>query len=223
VLLASGAPLGLLILQAWRDGAASLAWLASEWEQESPTYIYIWLSTLLVFAAFGYVLGLHADRLYELSSRDGLTGLRNRRVVAERLQEEVRRCLRYGAPLSVLLMDLDGLKARNDRHGHRAGDVALQAVATAIRGGARSTDVSGRWGGDEFVLLAPNTGAVEARQLAERIRAMAAAASDDGPVTISIGIATADGPRASAETLVRRADAALYEAKRLGRNRVEAA
>jgi diguanylate cyclase (GGDEF)-like protein len=189
--------------------------------------VYVALSTTVAFVTFGYVLGRRADQLYDLSITDPLTGLRNRRVVQERLEEEVGRAQRYGTALSVLLIDIDGLKELNDRHGHRAGDVALRKVATAIRNGSRATDRAARWGGDEFMLLAPNTGLTEARQLAERIRGLVAegTSAPGEPITVSVGVATHDSARdaGTTEALVRRADRALYEAKRLGRNLVVSA
>ena len=221
-LLATGAPLGLIALRAWQARGFSSSWLQAEWARDAPIYVYVGVSTLLVFAAFGYALGAQADRLYDLSSRDPLTALRNRRGLEERLGDELRRFARYGTPASLLLLDVDGLKAINDRDGHRAGDAALRRVARAIVAGSRGTDVAGRWGGDEFALVAASTGAAEARQLAERIRGLVASGGEAGEtaVTVSVGVTTADPGSASCEALVRRADAALYEAKHRGRNRV---
>jgi diguanylate cyclase (GGDEF)-like protein len=224
VVLASGAPLGLVLVRALRAEAFSVAWARAEVAGDPTTYAYLTLSTTLVFAAFSYVLGRQADRLYDLSSTDSLTGLRNRRAVHKRLEEEFERAERYGEELSVLLIDLDGLKELNDRHGHRAGDGALRKAAAAIRNRSRAADLAARWGGDEFILLAPNTGRPEALQLAERIRALVdegvAAASQ--PVTVSVGVATLEpgGGLRNPDALVSLADGALYEAKRLGRNRV---
>ncbi|HEY6549130.1 MAG TPA: GGDEF domain-containing protein, partial [Vicinamibacteria bacterium] len=130
------------------------------------------------------------------------------------------------SPLSVLLLDVDGLKLLNDRHGHRRGDEALERVAEAIRTGSRATDVAARWGGDEFAILAPNTGRLEALTLAERVRALTAEGNPPSEaVTVSAGVATFDFSRrpATPDELIRTADAALYEAKRSGRNRVVAA
>jgi diguanylate cyclase (GGDEF)-like protein len=224
LLLASGAPLGLALLRTVRAGEVSWSRARRDVAADLSTYAYVTLSTTVVFVAFGYVLGRRADQLYELSSTDPLTGLHNRRVVQERLEEEMGRALRYGSALSVLLVDIDGLKELNDRHGHRAGDAALRNAAAAIRDGSRATDVAARWGGDEFMLLAPNTGPPEARQLAERIRALTAEGTVAPPVTVSVGIAALEAADAGvAEAVVRRADRALYEAKRLGRNRVASA
>jgi diguanylate cyclase (GGDEF)-like protein len=145
------------------------------------------------------------------------------------------RAERYGTPLSILLVDLDGLKRLNDRDGHQAGDDALLLLARALREGCRSADVGARWGGDEFVVLAPETRLPEARDLGDRIRAAMAAGGPSG-ATVSVGVASAEpvyasprveGPRAwawlgAAEALLSEADAALYEAKSRGGNRVVA-
>ena len=157
--------------------------------------------------------------------KDSLTGLHNRRALFERLRQELTRSSRYDEPLSLLLIDVDGLKALNDFGGHRAGDAALDLVGSAVRAGSRASDLPARWGGDEFALVAPNTGVAAATALAERIRALVAARralNGSIGVTISIGFSTVEpGPRApDIDTLVRQADAALYEAKRSGRNRV---
>jgi diguanylate cyclase (GGDEF)-like protein len=188
------------------------------------TYLYTLVSTTIVFSAFGFVLGRQADRLADLSSKDSLTRLWNRRYFQERLEAEFARSLRYEQPLSILLFDLDDLKQLNDHNGHRAGDLALRQVAAAIRGNARNSDVVARWGGDEFVLLAPNTGEEEALGLADRVRLSVSATRGDGPgTTVSVGVSTVGIRRMNnAEALVRVADSALYEAKEGGRNRVVA-
>ena len=224
-LLSLGAPLGLLATRALLAGRATAALAWDELSSDPWGYLYVTVSTLLAFALFGRALGRQADRFYTLSRTDPLTRLNNRRVFAEQLAQEFERATRYGTPLSVLLVDLDGLKLLNDRFGHRVGDEALKAVASAIQDGCRGADVAARWGGDEFVLLAPNAGPDEALALAERVRLLArGAARGDVAPTVSIGVATLDASRqhASADDLVRGADTALYEAKRAGRNRVVA-
>jgi diguanylate cyclase (GGDEF)-like protein len=147
-----------------------------------------------VFASFGYALGRQADALVELSRTDPLTGLRNTLDFEERLGQEAARAARYREPLALLLADVDGLKAINDRHGHRAGDLALQAVARSLRDGARLTDMAVRIGGDEFALLAPNTPRPAALALGERIRSLVGGHGIDG-LTISLGVATLEPGR----------------------------
>jgi diguanylate cyclase (GGDEF)-like protein len=221
-LLALGAPLGLLLLEAVRARRWSAAWLVQELAERGEIYLYVTVGTLIAFTLFGYVLGREGDALSELARTDPLTGLLNRRALTERLHDEVARAARYQKPLSLLLLDLDGLKRFNDRAGHHAGDAALQALARSLRERSRSADLGARWGGDEFVVLAPETQAAEALELAERIRVSVASGSRTG-VTASIGVATAEaGEVTSAEALEAAADAAVYEAKRQGGNRVVA-
>jgi diguanylate cyclase (GGDEF)-like protein len=223
LLLAAGAPLGLGAVRALRAGTASWAWIREDISGDAATYLYVAVSTAAAFALFGYGLGRRADHLWDLSRTDTLTGLRNARVFRERLDEEVARERRYGHPLSLLLIDVDWLKKINDRSGHRGGDDALVHVARALQQTARSTDVAARWGGDEFALLAPDTGAEDAVRLAERIRSLvsATALANGELVTVSIGVATTTGSRDGPGLALReRADAALYSAKQQGRNRV---
>jgi diguanylate cyclase (GGDEF)-like protein len=222
LLLSAGAPVGLLLVRL-AAGLASLPVLAEEWAREGLTYVYVALSTATVFTAFGAVLGWNADQLALLATVDGLTRLLNRRGLAGRLEIEVRRAQRYGQPLSILLIDLDRLKRINDRSGHDAGDDALRRVGDAIRGGSRATDVAGRWGGDEFLVLAPSTPLDEAQRLGERIRDSVSALGAAPRLTVSVGVASTVGsPAASPDDLLRQADDALYTAKRHGRNQVSA-
>ena len=222
LLLSAGAPVGLMIVR-FAAGLASPRSLAEEWTQQWLTYVYVALSTAIVFTAFGAVMGGKADRLALQATVDGLTRLLNRRGLAARLEIEVSRAQRYGQPLSLLLIDLDRLKRINDRRGHAAGDDALRRVGEAIRFGCRATDVGGRWGGDEFLVLAPSTPLDEARRLGERIRDLLSAPGGPTAITVSVGIAcTVRSPAASPDDLLRQADAALYEAKRHGRNQVSA-
>jgi diguanylate cyclase (GGDEF)-like protein len=221
VVLALGAPLGLAVLRLATASGMSVEALRGEVEQDLGAFLYVTASTVVVFFAFGYVLGRQADALVDLSRTDPLTGLRNARAFEERLGEEVARAGRYGGPLSLLIADVDGLKAINDRGGHHAGNFALRAVGDAMRKGARQTDLAARIGGDEFALLAPNTLASEALALGDRMRCLVA--EDASGVTISVGVATLRAHRPDAEELLLAADAALYEAKHRGRNQVVAA
>jgi diguanylate cyclase (GGDEF)-like protein len=219
VLLALGAPLGLAILRLATASETSAQALSRELERDFGAFLYVTASTMVVFFAFGYVLGRQADALLDLSRTDPLTGLRNQRAFEERLAEEVARAGRYGGPLSLLIADVDSLKAVNDRGGHHEGNLALRAVADAIRKDARQTDLAARIGGDEFALLAPSTVATEAVALGDRIRCLVAE-QDAVAVTISVGVATLGAERPDAEALLQAADAALYEAKHRGRNQV---
>ena len=166
---------------------------------------------------------LHLN-LERLASHDPLTGLLNRHALEAAIAREMARSARHLYPLSVLVMDLDHFKRVNDTYGHDAGDAVLKAFARTAAEALRRDDVLGRQGGEEFMALLPGSNGASARQVAERLRAAVAALSvpHDGRtigVTVSIGVATAeDGGSWQAAT--RTADAALYEAKRSGRNRV---
>ncbi len=195
-----------------------------EIRQNRRDYIYVGTSVALAFGLYGYLIGRHADHLAELSETDPLTGLSNARRLFDSLDVELARVRRYREPLALLLVDLDGLKSINDRYGHHAGDEAIRGLAGVIRSQLRETDTGARWGGDEFAVLAPNTAEPAALALAERIRALIPATSRRWSLSGSVGVATvdpgADGEVDDAATLMRAADAALYEAKRRGKDRV---
>ena len=162
-----------------------------------------------------------------LAQTDGLTGLPNFRSLHARLEEEVRRADRYGQPLSCAMLDLDGLKQINDNLGHAAGNRAILALADAVREELRDTDFAARYGGDEFVVLLPQTNANSGALFAERLRRRLLAVSQEAglPVRASIGVAALSSDEAggaeAAEDLLHRADEALYRAKGGGRDRVE--
>ena len=158
--------------------------------------------------------------LEELATTDSLTGLCNRRIFQDRLAEEVRRAHRYGTPVSLIMLDIDGFKSYNDTHGHPEGDIALRTVAHILETCARNPDVVCRYGGEEFVLLLPQTDCAGAVAYAERLRTTVEKhAWSLRPVTASLGVAALRLGEAGAD-LVARADAALYRAKTSGRNRV---
>jgi diguanylate cyclase (GGDEF)-like protein len=165
-----------------------------------------------------------AERTRELqrvASTDMLTGLHNRRKLDEVLGYEVERVHRYGGGLAVILLDIDHFKQTNDSYGHPAGDRVLAAVASILRSGARSIDSVGRWGGEEFMVICPQTELEGARALAEMLRLRIAAAEfpEVGRKTCSFGVA-ALAPDETLPGLVVRTDAALYRAKQGGRNAV---
>ena len=148
---------------------------------------------------------------------DTLTGIANRRSLDERLELEVRRARRYRRPLSLILCDVDGLKQVNDTLGHAAGDAYLSTVARRLADAVRGTDLVGRWGGDEFAVVSPETGALAAARLARKLEHVVSAAPLVLPggvcaVSISTGTATAHDPW-SVDGLHGEADAALYRAK----------
>ena len=174
-------------------------------------------------------LSAQKEHYRALAQTDGLTGLPNFRSFHARLEEEVARAHRYGHPLACAMVDLDGLKQINDQLGHAAGNRAILALADAVREELRDTDFAARYGGDEFVVLLPQTNEAQGALFAERLRKRLADVSEQAglPVHGSIGVAAVtsddlDSPEA-AEDLLRRADEALYRAKRSGRDRVEVA
>jgi diguanylate cyclase (GGDEF)-like protein len=160
-------------------------------------------------------------RLSDLARTDGLTGLLNHAAFQDRLEREYLATRRYGNALSLALLDVDHFKQFNDAHGHPAGDVALKAVATALRATARETDAIARYGGEEFAIVLPDTTTREAAQIGERVRAAVAAIPNlPRRLTASVGIATLAPDAPDRATLVTAADHALYAAKRRGRDRV---
>lgn len=165
-------------------------------------------------------------KLRELAIRDPLTGLHNRRYFEETAGRDAARAVRAGEPVAILAIDLDHFKAVNDRFGHAAGDLVLRALADILTAGVRDSDLVCRFGGEEFVVLLPGATMVVALERAEAVRAeLAGTLIDPGDgteirSTVSVGVAVFRGEGDSHEAALRRADAALYEAKRAGRNRV---
>ena len=163
-----------------------------------------------------------------MSITDPLTGLPNRRYLEERLTEELNRSKRYDYPMSFLMIDIDDFKSYNDNNGHQAGDLALQITGHCLKAALRSADIASRYGGEEFCILLPQTSVAEAGVIADRIRHRVSTthfphgkAQPLGRVSISIGVATYSTIVNSAETVIAAADRALYQAKSLGKDRVE--
>lgn len=183
------------------------------------------IGILLIFGSIIIILALYVirqnRRLDELSQTDPLTGLFNRRAFLPKINDEIERFNRYGSPLSILLIDIDHFKTINDTLGHDKGDKVLKTVSALILSRVRKTDLSVRWGGEEFMILATGTGIENAIALAEDLR-QSVESSDfdiDRTITVSIGVASAQSSQ-TADELVKAADIALYEAKESGRNRV---
>ena len=153
------------------------------------------------------------------SMHDGLTGLFNHTSLFEILDMELRIYARHGTVVSLIVADIDDFKIVNDRHGHQEGDRALVGLANAIRDGTRDADICCRYGGEEFAVILPMTNAREAAGVAERVRAGASEVRVGGnTLSISAGVASCDESSDTARALVAKADAALYEAKRRGKN-----
>ena len=193
------------------------------------------LAHLGVIASFAIENTINRARLVRSGLTDFLTGWHNRRYLNARLKEELARAQRQGTNLTCLVIDLDRFKQINDQHGHLVGDMALREAAQRVDAHIRGSDAAARFGGDEFVVLAPGIGSDQAAVLAERIRVAVSEVPLIIPsgarlnMTVSIGVAgimlsreEAD-LKAAAERLLSDADAALYRAKQLGRNRVEVA
>jgi len=156
-----------------------------------------------------------------LVTQDALTNVLNARAFAERLSQELDRNRRYPRPLALLYMDLDNFKIINDTHGHQTGDAVLRLVADAMRTSVRTADVVGRLGGDEFAVLMPETDAPLADAAAKRLVAGLRNVFKGTPnVTASIGVVSCTATDASTDDLLRRADQAMYDAKRMGKDRV---
>lgn len=183
----------------------------------------------------GSLLDLRIRRAFDLehsrrlANTDGLTGLYNHRHLQERLQQEIDRARRYGRPLSVVMADIDHFKRFNDTYGHPCGDEALIAVSDTLRRVGRTADIVARYGGEEFALLLPETDLEKAQIVAERARqcveSLALPKIEGSPsLTLSLGVAQLSEQdllsSGAKEVLMRRADAALYRAKRSGRNLV---
>lgn len=181
---------------------------------------------LLFLAAYYYQLINEAEaRLRAVAATDPLTQLHNRRAIDDVTHREHSRAMRGGHPLSFLLCDLDHFKRVNDDHGHEAGDAVLQAVSAALAHGVRVNDHVARWGGEEFLAVLPDADQADAKRVAERLRLAVEQLRIDHngvvlTIQVTIGVATLQAGE-SVDEVIARADGALYEGKRAGRNRVE--
>ncbi|MBL8458360.1 MAG: diguanylate cyclase, partial [Zoogloea sp.] len=165
------------------------------------------------------------QQLQMLASSDMLTGLANRYQGTTFLKSQTELCQRLGLPLGLAFIDIDNFKTINDLHGHLTGDRVLQDVGRAVKGAVRGADLVCRWGGEEFIVIAPNTTLEQMALVAEKLRlaVLNDLACDASPVTVSVGVASSAGSLIDLEALMASADAALYRAKEKGRNRVELA
>lgn len=188
-------------------------------------------SLLLVLFLLTWRLTLKLDamqlKLRKQATTDELTGLRNRRKILQRLDEEFLRAARNDSPLSLIILDIDHFKQINDRHGHPFGDIVLKQIAVRMSDLLRSYDLVGRIGGEEFLIITPQTDRIEALVIAERIRQTIADESISEEqqlihLTISAGVTEMLHDEDTVQTMIKRADTALYKAKSEGRNRVAA-
>nr|WP_301003541.1 GGDEF domain-containing protein [Arsukibacterium sp.] len=226
-LVATALFLGLLtLLLAWR----SSTWPAASFTVESLLNVSL-ASLCLVLLVHYYevsrnevlrALATQHRQLQRLSITDTLTGLYNRSKLDDILSQEIARSIRHQSPFSVILADLDFFKSINDNFGHMAGDQVLMSFAGIMLQHCRELDVAGRWGGEEFLIICPHTDISGAKLLAERIRAAVAEFefAHGKQLTVSLGVASFIRDD-DANTILKRADDALYRAKGKGRNRVE--
>jgi diguanylate cyclase (GGDEF)-like protein len=240
---------------AWRRGSRSAGWFLLAWvlleaftiaaairllmnaSEVHDRVVYVGLPVSMVAAALLAALGV-ADRLRDQrralteaerhAQTDSLTGVLNRRSLIERLDAACKRARARGLPISLLFIDLDHFKEINDSFGHAAGDACLAAIIAPIQAELRQSDVIGRWGGEEFIVILSSADNTAARPIAQRILERVAAVRVEGfgapiALTCSIGLATSDMLGVWGEHLIARADAAVYAAKRSGRNCVQVA
>ena len=245
----------VVAFMAWRRGSRAAGWFLIAWgllealtiatavrllftePEGAETLLYYGLPLSMVAAAVFIALGV-ADRLREQrlaltdaerrAQTDPLTGVLNRRSIVERLEAACSRARARGLPIALLFIDLDHFKEINDTYGHAAGDACLGAIIGPIQAELRQSDVIGRYGGEEFVVILSSADAAAARPIAERVLERVADVQVEGfgtPIrlTCSIGVAASDTLGVWGEHLIARADAAVYAAKRSGRNRVQIA
>jgi diguanylate cyclase (GGDEF)-like protein len=186
--------------------------------QNAPLLLAFFLILSLLLSALRRALG--KEKI--VARADPLTGVANRRAFFEAAEAEIRRSSRYRRDLTVAYLDLDDFKTVNDRYGHAAGDRVLLQVATAIRGSLRFNDLVARIGGDEFIILLPETGAEQANAVLRKVRLQLEEAlrRDDCPVTASVGSVTFERPPDSVDEVVRLSDELMYSVKTSGKNRL---
>jgi diguanylate cyclase (GGDEF)-like protein len=191
---------------------------------DDPTYVVIGLASCAGLAAFAETLMRAEMQQRSDAVLDPLTGLLNRKALAGRYEEIAQQATLTRAPICLVACDLDHFKHVNDEHGHARGDAVLKDAAYLLRKSLRSFELVYRLGGEEFLIVLPGVSLAEGFAIAERVRAGVEQARPGGlPVTVSLGVAEAGAPDLAFEPLFRAADAALYDAKRSGRNRVVAA
>jgi len=204
-------------------GTVRLDQLLAPWRQRLWSVVAIWVVLAAAIAWITRRANVVSHIQHELATIDSLTGVHNRRSILNAALQ-LQRSSAYAGSLSMLMIDIDHFKSINDRFGHMTGDQALRQVAALLRGHVRATDIVGRYGGEEFLVLMPDTGQDGARRVAEKLcHTVASKVVAPVPLTISIGIATTSETDATLDRTFARADAALYQAKADGRNCVRVA
>lgn len=212
-------------------GAVGIASITTANPLLSATFLFVAVSLMMVCQGLVLMTNERADeRNRTLAMQDELTGLSNRRFIMEALGLQLAQAQRSSKPLTVVMLDVDYFKAINDTYGHLSGDRVLRELAACLKARLRGQDMAGRWGGEEFLVVLPDTDATGARVLAEKLRAaveQTGFTARDGraiPLTISVGFHTLLPEwlnEADLDALISSADQALYQAKQKGRNRVE--
>jgi diguanylate cyclase (GGDEF)-like protein len=217
-----------------RTAAVFLALIASgggNAPKQGSFTLFLWTFVVILIviniAITGLVVGKLLRRISELADKDALTRCLNRRALSERLGVEQERLNRSGVPLACALLDLDHFKLINDQYGHKVGDAALVHAVEVVMRAIRSIDILGRYGGEEFVILMPDTSLDGGQEIAHRVRILLAETpflfeGKSISITASFGVAALQAGEPG-ERILNRADVAMYEAKRRGRNRVELA
>lgn len=219
--------------------AAIVSFAAAHWDLNSQTYapypygMFSWSAQiarfilLLIASALSFFLVYRSQKLLQLATTDVLTGLFNRGHVDDRFALELSRARRYGKPLTIAVIDVDHFKSLNDAHGHVAGDSVLRIIGSILRNSFRESDTTGRYGGEEFIVILPETGIEAAQQKLESLRRVFETTpialpthSEQIRVTISVGLASFPQNGESARELFAFADDRMFQAKRDGRNRV---
>lgn len=238
-ILGLGSPYGLLVLRILGSLEGGFAeWLRTDLDTMKWIYLYTGMGSVTVFSLFGCLMGKREDSLLKharsvegtaqtferLSITDGLTNVYVHSYLLNRLDEEFSRAKRYTYPLGCLFIDIDNFKALNDQHGHVFGDLVLAEIAKVLSKEVRDTDILGRYGGDEFLAILPQTDAADAYKVAERIRkAVETLRLQTGSVsvyaTISVGVYAPEQLPSKAKEVLELADSALHQAKNVGRNR----
>ena len=207
--------------------ALSLWWNLAQQRPETAVGLWWGHGLLWLLGLGGIIFGFNRlrvahDRIITLLYTDSLTSIANRRIFLESLGGAISFAQRHQAPLSIIMADLDDFKSVNDTFGHNAGDQVLQAFAALLRENSRQEDLAARFGGEEFIMMLPGTGAEEAAVLGERLRCHWKEMTSPGTsirVTASFGVA-AYQPGDTVDGFIERADQALYDAKMMGKNQV---
>ena len=241
ILLGLGAPAGSLLIKGLgTEYRAIFSWVLEEWSMNHWFYLYMTIGSVTAFSlaavfSAGVHLGLKAKTrdlavkarvLEDLSEKDPLTGLYNFGYLRERIFVEFERARRFQTPLSVLMIDVNHLKVVNDTHGHPAGDLLLEQVASVLRAQIRMIDTAIRYGGDEFLVVLPVTNQAGAMIAAERIRLKIKELQIDYrdaaiKTTASMGVGTFPAPGVQdVDQIINAADKALYAAKHRGRDTI---